>query len=291
MGGSVMRDTGTIGALKRAVITYPGFRPLLSGWFGTLYSTKLFLRKALSPYWSILRTGEFHNFTYELTDSNLRYLAETLSVVTGKPPQEIEGYIREAITDQELAAHLHLAMEMRNRRGAMQSVRMPFGRRLGWYAIARVIKPKVIIETGVERGHGSVLLCSALMRNAREGFPGRYYGTDIDPNAGWLLGGEYARVGEILYGDSIKSLEAFADKVDLFINDSDHSADYEAAEYRVIRNKLADGAIILSDNAHVTDKLALFGRETGRCFVFFKEEPKDHWYPGAGIGIAYGLKA
>jgi hypothetical protein len=27
--------------------------------------------------------------------------------------------------------------------------------------------------------------------------------------------------------------------------------------------------------------------KTGRNFVFFKEQPKAHWYPGAGIGISY----
>jgi hypothetical protein len=24
-----------------------------------------------------------------------------------------------------------------------------------------------------------------------------------------------------------------------------------------------------------------------RNFLFFKEEPEEHWYPGAGIGIAF----
>jgi hypothetical protein len=24
-----------------------------------------------------------------------------------------------------------------------------------------------------------------------------------------------------------------------------------------------------------------------RAFLFFREQPQDHWYPGAGIGIAY----
>jgi predicted O-methyltransferase YrrM len=285
-----MRNTGTLGAVKRAVTTHPLFRPLLSVWFGTQYAKQHFFRKAFWPYWSILRTGEFHNFTYELTDANLRYLAETISVVTGKPAHEISGYIREATEDQELAAHILLRMRGRDRKGAQQSVSMPFGRRLGWYAIARAIKPKVIVETGVERGHGSMLLCSALLRNISEGFPGCYFGTDINPKAGWLLAGKYADVGKILYGDSIKSLEALTETIDLFINDSDHSADYEAREYRVIADKLGSDAIILGDNAHVTDKLASFACESGRRFLFFKEVPKNHWYPGGGIGIAYGSK-
>jgi hypothetical protein len=31
--------------------------------------------------------------------------------------------------------------------------------------------------------------------------------------------------------------------------------------------------------------LAEFSERSGRRFVFFSERPKDHWYPGAGIGI------
>jgi predicted O-methyltransferase YrrM len=163
----------------------------------------------------------------------------------------------------------------------------PFGRRLGWYAVARAIKPGTVVETGVERGHGAVILCAALMRNATEGHPGRYYGTDINPEAGYLLTEPYSAMGNILYGDSIESLKALDGTIDLFINDSDHSAEYEYREYHTVAHKLSPGAIILGDNAHVTDSLALFARETGRRFIFFREEPKNHWYPGAGIGISF----
>jgi predicted O-methyltransferase YrrM len=280
-GNAVMRS------IWQRVKTAPIFRPLLSGWFGTKYSFDLYGRRLLKPYLSILRTGEFHNFTYALTPASLRYLAATIAVVTGRPLDEIVAYIQEPIDDEALLGHIAQAITSRHRSGASQSVPMPFGRRLGWYAIARVLKPKIVVETGVERGHGSVLLCSALMRNASEGHPGRYYGTDIDPNAGFLLSGRYKEFGEILYGDSIDSLKSLRGPIDLFINDSEHSVDYEAAEYQVVRDKLAPSAIVLGDNAHVSDNLAIFAAETGRKFLFFKEVPSRHWYPGAGIGIAF----
>jgi predicted O-methyltransferase YrrM len=162
-----------------------------------------------------------------------------------------------------------------------------FGRRLGWYAIARIIKPRVIIETGVDKGLGSALLCAALLRNKEEGFEGRYYGTDINPGAGHLLDGKYLEAGEILYGDSIQSLKKFKEPIDLFINDSDHSAEYEYQEYITIKPLIRDRTIILGDNAHCTTKLADFSRETGRNFIFYKETPLNHWYPGAGIGFFY----
>lgn len=130
------------------------------------------------------------------------------------------------------------------------------------------------------------MLCVAILKNKEEGYDGRYFGTDIDPCAGYLLKGIYKDVGEILCGDSVKSLSKFK-KIDLFINDSNHSSAYEYQEYQAIRGLITDSSILLSDNAHCTDRLAVFSSELGRSFLFFQEKPRDHWYPGAGIGISF----
>ena len=161
-----------------------------------------------------------------------------------------------------------------------------FGRRVGWYAFARILKPRVVVETGVDKGLGSVVLCAALMRNQAEGFPGQYFGTDINPDAGFLLAEPYNSVGRILYGDSIQSLQTIP-SIDLFVNDSDHSSEYERREYETIASRLSEDGLILGDNCHCNDVLADFSARRGRQFVFFREEPKDHWYPGGGIGISF----
>ena len=150
----------------------------------------------------------------------------------------------------------------------------------------RVLKPKVAVETGVHHGVGACILTRALMKNAEDG-GGEYYGTDINPNAGQLLVGSLAKFGKILYGDSLKSLDALDKKIDLFINDSDHSIDYEMAEYQMVKGKLSPCAVILGDNSHASEMLSRFSAETGRNFVFFSEEPQNHWYPGGGIGISW----
>src|SRR6266446_10867828 len=80
--------------------------------------------------------------------------------------------------------------------------------------------------------------------------------------------------------------------IDLFINDSDHSAEYEYKEYLTVADKLTPSAVILGDNSHVSDSLRRFSEMRHRRFLFFQEKPKEHWYPGAGIGISYlGPKA
>lgn len=90
-----------------------------------------------------------------------------------------------------------------------------------------------------------------------------------------------------MYEDSIGSLNGLDKKNDLFINDSDHSADYEFREYLTIQDQLSPKAFVLGDNSHCTNKLSTFARTTGHNFLFFQENPKDHWYPGGGIGIAF----
>jgi predicted O-methyltransferase YrrM len=162
-----------------------------------------------------------------------------------------------------------------------------YARRIGWYALVRALKPRLVVETGIDKGLGSVVLCAALRRNAAEGAAGRYVGTDIRPEAGHLLRPPYADVGEVRYGDSLASLAQIADPIDLFINDSDHSAAYEGQEYATIAPRLSAQAVIVGDNAYATDELAAFAERTGRRFVFWREQPAAHFYPGAGIGFAF----
>ena len=246
-----------------------------------------YFRRPLSMLLPWLFTSrELANYTYDLTDRNERYLASLVALVTGVDPKIAAQYIAELHEDEILRAHLRRLTFEDPRRHVADAVPR-YGRRAGWYAIVRARKPRVVVETGVDKGLGTCVLAAALLRNATEGFPGSLTGTDINPEAGYLLQSPYNRVARILYGDSIESLRNLDATVDVFINDSDHSAEYEAREYDIVAPKLAEGAVILGDNAHVTDSLHRFAMGTNRRFLFFKEEPKDHWFPGGGIGIAF----
>ena len=251
-----------------------------------LYAMSYYNKKYIQILKWGMRSRETANYTYDLTEQNILYLAQTISVVTRIDSKKIIEYINAARNNEQLKEHI-ISATMKSPHKEYADLRVDFGRRLGWYAFARTLKPKIIVETGVDKGIGSVLLCSALLKNKEEGFDGLFYGTDINPEAGYLLSGKYAEAGKILYGDSIKTLSEFTEKIDLFINDSDHSADYEYREYITIGDKISENAILLGDNSHVSDKLAIFSYETKRNFLFFREEPSGHWYPGAGIGISF----
>jgi predicted O-methyltransferase YrrM len=234
----------------------------------------------------LLKSREHTNLTYNLTELNLRYLAHFLGVVCNQPDSLMERYLREALDDIHLRSHI-IRFTRESNRNYLADDEPRYARRIGWYAMVRANRPSVVVETGVDKGLGSCLLTAALMRNQNEGYPGKYYGTDINGKAGYLLQPPYDQFGEILYGDSIESLKKLDAAIDLFINDSDHSIDYEMKEFETVASKLSPNAIVVGDNSHFSDKLINFAAKTNRDFLYFHEQPADHWYPGGGIGVAY----
>jgi predicted O-methyltransferase YrrM len=148
--------------------------------------------------------------------------------------------------------------------------------------VIRALQPESIVETGTDKGLGSVVIASALIRNGH----GHLTTMDINPEAGYLISGPFAEVTSLAVGDSIASIRAMPG-IDLFIHDSDHSPEHETRELMAAEGVLRPGARVLSDNSHATDSLVGWAQETQRQFLFFHETPERHWYPGAGIGAAW----
>lgn len=273
-------------SLRRRILRIPIIGPAIVGLQRLGYAAKVDLRFKRKVLRWLFTSREKTNLTYALSPNSVDHLAAAVSTVTGISPEDARRFIDELEADEGLRRHIREATLTGGRRYS-SDLEARFGRRAGWYAVVRATRPKVVVETGVDKGLGSVVLAAALLRNREEGYEGRHYGTDIDPEAGFLLSGQYAEVGQVLYGDSVESLTGLDATIDVFISESDHSAEYEALEYVAVAGKLADRAVILGDNAHVTDKLLKFARSTGRRFLYFGEIPADHWYCGAGIGFAY----
>ncbi len=271
---------------KIALVKTPILGRILLTVFRAKEAGRYFRKPVINLFKWLFNSRETTNFTYDLEENNKCYLASLIADVTNIEFNVIMAYIREVEEDKELRRHI-IDATIRSDLSCMAEKKVQFGRRMGWYAFARALKPKVIVETGVDKGLGACVLAAALKRNKQEGCEGKYYGTDLNPRAGYLLQGVYANFGSILYGDSIASLKKLDTPIDLFINDSDHSIAYEASEYETVQNKLSENAIILGDNSHYTNKLLEFSLRTNRHFVFFQEKPLDHWFFGCGIGISF----
>jgi len=245
----------------------------------------LLSRFRLAALW-LIASKETTNFTYEISQRNTEYLAAIVADALATPNSQVLSLFAELQSNSEIQAlYTQLSSQLPYR--LYTDPKPLFGRRLAWYAIVRIKKPKIVVETGVDKGLGALVLTAALLKNAEEGSPGRYYGTDINPNAGFFLQNTFSTTGEILVGDSLMSLAAFDQRIGVFINDSDHSSDYEAAEYENIHAKLTDDAIVIGDNCGVTDKLYRYSEKYSRTFLYLQEEPINHWHHGGGLGLSF----
>lgn len=259
---------------------------LLSLFLRFKVATSYYNKKYIQILKWLFISREHTNFTYKLTEGNIIALTQLISIITDKKFADVYKYINEPENDTELNSFI-INKTKNSKLKWKADLRSDFGKRLGWYAIVRIRKPQIVVETGIDKGLGGVLICAALLKNMSEGFPGKYYGTDINSEAGYLIDGKYKEVAELLIGDSIESLKKLDKLIDVFINDSDHSAEYEYQEYLTIQQKINENTIIIGDNSHATDKLSEFSLNNNRDFLFFQEKPLDHWYPGGGIGFSF----
>src|SRR5439155_10300973 len=112
------------------------------------------------------------NFTYDI--ENRADLSVWLDGLFGAGK-----YVREFDSDTELERDLEKRLRWRpgSKRHAF------FGRRIGWYAMVRALRPRRVVETGIHDGLGSTALLAALRRNGS----GELVSIDPKPGTGWLV--------------------------------------------------------------------------------------------------------
>jgi hypothetical protein len=229
----------------------------------------------------LVRDRETHNFAYDLQPLNRDQLCWFVRAVTGAEIKQVRAWMQELEDNNYLADHLTKRFSS-NPRWRTCAKEPHWARRLGWYAIIRATQPDHVVETGTHLGLGSCVIAAALLQNGH----GRLTTIDIDPEAGYLIGEPWASVIDRHTGSSIEMLGKLQD-VDIFLHDSLHTYDYETREFTAVEPNLRADAIILSDNAHDSAALSDWAERTGRNYLFFKEQPSHHWWPGDGIGTAW----
>ncbi len=231
----------------------------------------------------ILLDPEPANFTYEL--ANEAELAAWVGEATGAAPADVARIFGELRRDQELSRRLAAATAGRR----LWSKRLPsYGKRIGWYAIARLVAPSLVVETGVHDGLGSLLLLRALERNAEDGSDGRLVSFDVNPSAGWLVGSHprwELRIQPTREG-LVKVLDT-GPQPDMFIHDSLHTYENELFELTTAAERLGPAGVLISDNAHGTPAFAETCDRFGLARAVFCERSRGHFYPGGAIGAGW----
>lgn len=246
-----------------------------------LLAAHIFRTCVLGISW-LFHSKEHTNFTYNLTQRNEAHLAWFIAQTLGVELTRVEECFNELRSDFLLESEIQEKVQQSPKRFITDDD-VRYGRRLGWYAIVRLTQPNVIIESGTDKGLGSSVLAAALARN---GF-GRLYTLDINPAAGQLIPDRYNSIVEIVIGDAVESIESLGEQtVDLFIQDGNHTSGYEEAELAALTAGITPATIIVSDNSDKTDVLMDWAKQNGRTFCYWQEQPRDHWLPGGGIGMA-----
>lgn len=228
----------------------------------------------------VLADPEPDNFTYELANED--ELADWVAAVAGCAPGEARRLIDEGRFDPELARRLRAATA---RHRLWSKPAPPLGKRLGWYALVRLLVPAVVIEAGVHDGLGSLALLRALEHNRAAGHDGRLISFDVNPAAGWLVGadpGWELRIESTRAG--LPAVLAAVPGVDLFLHDSDHAYAHERFELDAVAAHLRPGGVLVSDNVHATSALAEVCAERGLDYHVFTERPCGHFYGGGAVG-------
>jgi predicted O-methyltransferase YrrM len=118
------------------------------------------------------------------------------------------------------------------------------------YALVRLLRPSVILETGVANGHSSFYILSALLANGH----GLLHSIDRSPQVGGLLSGREHRIWRLhvlklsdLKRSFLQILEALP-PVDCFLHDSDHSYPWQSFELNAVMKKLTPEAVLAFDD-------------------------------------------
>jgi predicted O-methyltransferase YrrM len=231
----------------------------------------------------LIKTEEFTNYMYEISAINRNQMIGAVSQVSKLPISEVEEYFIELETDIEFAEQLKGKGEKLKRRYEL-IFPIPYARRIVWYALVRIFKPNVVVESGTEKGLGSLIINRALEKNRT----GQLYTLDIDIYAGSLFDAQDKEKINLVIGDSIESIGRISE-IDFFIQDSNHSLEHEILELKALEKQLSKNSIVISDNAHDSNALFEWSKKMERNYLFINEQSKKHWYPGDGVGISINI--
>ncbi len=264
----------------------------LGRWILVPYRAKTALASCLAPCYRILpwlvRSKELTNYTYDYAPLAQTAAVHLAALVTGKPMELMQGYAEELRNDGQL--HRHVA-EMTARSAYRHFADHQFkpGRRLFYYLLVRAVKPRVVVEAGLDKGLGACIIGAALLKNAAEGRPGQYYGlTLLTAQDAFLYGAPYDSHGELVMGDSVDFLGKTGLGIDIFIHDTTNNPAHEQVQFTALQPRLGAGAIVVS--TWFTEKFAEFARQSGLAMLTFHETPVGHWYPGGKIAFAFRSK-
>lgn len=156
------------------------------------------------------------------------------------------------------------------------------------YVLVRLVKPEVIVETGVFDGISSAVILQALEDNGTgnlisidlpatttiDGSTHRMKETSLPEGMkpGWVIPDYLRARHELILGDSkILLPEVFKERpnIDVFLHDSMHTYEYQKFEYETAWPKIKEGGWLLSDDVLWTPAFHEFSKKVDRSYKIY----------------------
>jgi predicted O-methyltransferase YrrM len=205
-----------------------------------------------------------------------------VAALTGAPATQVRKVLAELGKDLAVEQWIH-DRHREGGRAMYAQIRAPFE----LYAIARLLRPDHVVETGVSSGVSSAHFLLALQRNRHGRLhsidrPTRQRGTvlakdesgvSLPPgrDSGWAVPRKLRRGWDLRIGPSQQLLPRLASElpsIDLFLHDSLHTPTHLTFELETIRPKLRAGGVVLADNTAWTGQaFPRFARSLGARMV------------------------
>jgi predicted O-methyltransferase YrrM len=138
------------------------------------------------------------------------------------------------------------------------------------YALVRLLRPEVVVETGVADGTTSAYILQALEDNGR----GHLYSIDVPSERlphgkapGWIIDDALRHRWTLRIGPSSELLEGLLkelQRIDVFLHDSLHTYENMMFEYRAAWPYLASSGLFLSHDVGRNAAFFDFAREVGK---------------------------
>jgi len=153
------------------------------------------------------------------------------------------------------------------------------------YSLVRLLKPRVVVETGVADGVTSSYILRALEDNGE----GRLYSIDLPhyllpagKPPGWIVEESLRGRWDLRVGDAAKLLPPLLEElgeIDLFLHDSLHTYEHMMLEFRAAWPRLSPGGLFLSHDVG-----------QNRAFFDFLKEKGVSWSEWRVLHVLGGLR-
>ena len=193
-----------------------------------------------------------------------RWVAE----LTGAPVREVAEALTEATKERALEEHVQ-----REHRAAGREFYAEIQAPLELYALARILKPRHIVEVVVSSGVSSAYFLKALQRNGQGtlhsiDFPTpqkttRFSEGDDSPvalppgrSSGWAVPSTLRQGWDLRIGRSEELLPPLVeglDRVEIFLHDDLHTFEHATWEFQTVDPKVPSGGVVLADNTNWLD--------------------------------------